>query len=96
MKYSFGGSYTIPAKQSLSVLCKFLQWPALLEKTFLFLLLKFFFFILQGKFVAAFASSNLGDVSPNTDGAKCTDTGKPCDYNTSTCNGKVTLNTSCR
>ena len=50
MKYSFGGSYTIPAKQSLSVLCKFLQWPALLEKTydeiivFLFVLLKFFFF----------------------------------------------------
>jgi hypothetical protein len=31
----------------------------------------------QGKFVAAFASTNLGDVSPNTKGPKCIDTGKP-------------------
>lgn len=30
----------------------------------------------QGEFVAAFASTNLGDVSPNTDGAVCIDTGK--------------------
>lgn len=29
----------------------------------------------KGDFVAAFASSNLGDVSPNTNGAKCIDTG---------------------
>ena len=26
-------------------------------------------------FIAAFASTNLGDVSPNTNGAKCIDTG---------------------
>lgn len=43
----------------------------------------------QGKFVAAFASSNLGDVSPNTQGPKCQDTGEPCDLLTSSCNGKV-------
>ncbi|XP_071952076.1 uncharacterized protein [Antedon mediterranea] len=43
----------------------------------------------KGKFVAAFAQSNLGDVSPNTDGAKCIDTGKPCERNSSTCDGKV-------
>ncbi|RYY71776.1 hypothetical protein EON63_21435 [archaeon] len=30
----------------------------------------------SGSFVAAFASTNLGDVSPNTNGAKCIDTGK--------------------
>lgn len=42
----------------------------------------------HGKFVAAFASTNLGDVSPNTMGAKCIDTGLPCDGTTSTCNGK--------
>lgn len=41
-----------------------------------------------GPFVAAFASSNLGDVSPNTDGAKCIDTGEPCDGLTSSCNGR--------
>ncbi|CAG7837769.1 unnamed protein product [Allacma fusca] len=39
-----------------------------------------------GKFVAAFASSNLGDVSPNIKGPKCIDTGEECDYNHSTCN----------
>jgi neutral ceramidase len=33
----------------------------------------------HGDFVAAFASTNLGDVSPNTMGAKCIDTGLPCD-----------------
>lgn len=42
----------------------------------------------KGKFVAAFASSNLGDVSPNTKGARCIDTGLPCDRNRSTCDGK--------
>jgi neutral ceramidase len=41
-----------------------------------------------GPFVAAFASTNLGDVSPNTMGAKCIDTGLPCDGTTSTCNGR--------
>ena len=42
----------------------------------------------QGPFVGAFASSNLGDVSPNTAGPKCIDTGEPCDGSTSTCNGR--------
>lgn len=42
----------------------------------------------KGSFVAAFASTNLGDTSPNTNGAKCIDTGLPCDGTTSTCNGK--------
>jgi neutral ceramidase len=45
----------------------------------------------QGEFVAAFASTNLGDVSPNTNGARCTDTGLPCDKLHSTCNGKEML-----
>ncbi|XP_072038922.1 uncharacterized protein [Amphiura filiformis] len=43
----------------------------------------------KGRFVAAFAQSNLGDVSPNTKGAKCIDTGLPCERNSSTCNGKT-------
>jgi len=44
----------------------------------------------EGPFVAAFGASNLGDVSPNTKGARCIDTGKPCDILTSTCgDGKV-------
>lgn len=30
----------------------------------------------KGNFVAAFASTNLGDVSPNTNGPRCQDTGK--------------------
>jgi len=41
-----------------------------------------------GKFVAAFASTNLGDVSPNTKGPHCRDTGLPCDTVHSTCNGR--------
>jgi len=40
----------------------------------------------QGKFVAAFGQSNLGDVSPNTHGPRCPD-GSACDFNTSTCGG---------
>jgi neutral ceramidase len=32
-----------------------------------------------GPFVAAFASTNLGDVSPNILGPHCRDTGLPCD-----------------
>ena len=43
----------------------------------------------QGDFLAAFAQSNEGDVSPNTKGAHCLDTGLPCEFNHSTCNGKV-------
>jgi neutral ceramidase len=39
-------------------------------------------------FVAAFSQTNMGDVSPNTEGAKCLDTGLPCDYKLSTCNGR--------
>lgn len=39
----------------------------------------------QGSFVAIFAQANEGDVSPNTMGARCTDTGLPCDPITSTC-----------
>lgn len=39
----------------------------------------------QESFVAAFASANLGDVSPNTKGAKCISTGKSCDLAKSTC-----------
>lgn len=42
----------------------------------------------KGPFIAAFASTNLGDVSPNTAGPKCIDTGDACDGSTSTCNGK--------
>ena len=45
----------------------------------------------KGSFVAAFASTNLGDVSPNTMGAKCLDTGLPCDFVDGTCNGRVQL-----
>ncbi|XP_071530877.1 neutral ceramidase [Panulirus ornatus] len=43
----------------------------------------------QGKFVAAFAQANCGDVSPNIQGPKCIDTGLPCDLATSTCDGRV-------
>lgn len=42
----------------------------------------------MGPFVAAFGSTNLGDVSPNTAGPICIDTGEPCDGETSSCNGK--------
>lgn len=41
----------------------------------------------KGKFIAAFAQANEGDVSPNTNGPKCPD-GTPCDFVTSTCNGQ--------
>ena len=43
------------------------------------------------RFVAAFASTNLGDVSPNTAGPHCLDTGKPCDVLHSTCGGRNEL-----
>ncbi|XP_071828827.1 putative neutral ceramidase C [Apostichopus japonicus] len=45
----------------------------------------------QGDFVAAFANTNQGDVSPNLEGAKCLDTGEDCDRITSTCNGRTAL-----
>ncbi|KAL7292775.1 hypothetical protein TKK_0013604 [Trichogramma kaykai] len=41
----------------------------------------------KGKFVAAFASTNLGDVSPNTRGPKCEFSGKACS-DKYTCPGK--------
>eukprot|EP00118_Oscarella_pearsei_P029107 m.3678 g.3678 ORF g.3678 m.3678 type:complete len:694 (+) comp9685_c0_seq1:22-2103(+) len=43
----------------------------------------------RGSFVAAFAQSNEGDVSPNTKGAVCVKTGKPCAYDSSTCNNRT-------
>ncbi|KAF9596229.1 hypothetical protein IFM89_008388 [Coptis chinensis] len=43
------------------------------------------------RFVSAFCQTNCGDVSPNVLGAFCTDTGLPCDFNQSTCNGKNEL-----
>ncbi|XP_068668819.1 neutral ceramidase 2-like [Aristolochia californica] len=42
-------------------------------------------------FVSAFCQSNCGDVSPNVLGAFCIDSGLPCDFNHSTCNGKNEL-----
>lgn len=45
----------------------------------------------HGSFIAAFASTNLGDVSPNTKGPHCQDTGLPCDVLHSTCNGRNEL-----
>lgn len=43
------------------------------------------FDLLQGPFVAAFASTNLGDVSPNIKGPRCQISGVECDMNTSKC-----------
>ncbi|XP_065878077.1 neutral ceramidase 1-like [Euphorbia lathyris] len=42
-------------------------------------------------FVSAFCQTNCGDVSPNVLGAFCIDTGLPCDFNHSTCDGKNEL-----
>ncbi|XP_012578957.1 PREDICTED: neutral ceramidase [Condylura cristata] len=39
----------------------------------------------EGPYVAAFASSNLGDVSPNILGPHCVDTGESCDNANSSC-----------
>ncbi|XP_044895798.1 neutral ceramidase isoform X2 [Felis catus] len=39
----------------------------------------------QGPYVAAFASSNLGDVSPNILGPRCVNTGDSCDNANSSC-----------
>lgn len=41
--------------------------------------------------VTGFSQSNAGDVSPNTLGSVCQDTGLPCKYEDSTCNGKAQL-----
>jgi len=45
----------------------------------------------QTPFVAAFASTNLGDVSPNIMGPRCQDTGLECDIEHSTCNGRTQM-----
>lgn len=42
---------------------------------------------LNPPFVAAFCQSNVGDTTPNTLGPYCLDSGLPCDFNHSTCNG---------
>ncbi|XP_049614616.1 neutral ceramidase [Syngnathus scovelli] len=39
----------------------------------------------QAAFVAAFSSSNLGDVSPNIEGPHCVNSGLACDYLNSSC-----------
>ncbi|XP_073127085.1 neutral ceramidase 2-like [Henckelia pumila] len=43
------------------------------------------------RFVGAFCQSNVGDVSPNVLGAFCLDSGKPCDFNHSSCHGNDQL-----
>jgi len=45
----------------------------------------------HGPFVAGFCSTNLGDVSPNTNGPHCLDSGLPCDVLHSTCHGRNEL-----
>lgn len=42
-------------------------------------------------FVGAFCQSNVGDVTPNALGAFCIDSGKPCDFNRSSCQGNDLL-----
>ncbi|KAL6207610.1 hypothetical protein ACLB2K_018567 [Fragaria x ananassa] len=42
-------------------------------------------------FVGAFCQSNVGDVTPNVLGAFCADTGRPCDFKHSSCNGNALL-----
>ncbi|KAL6295490.1 hypothetical protein ACE6H2_003632 [Prunus campanulata] len=42
-------------------------------------------------FVGAFCQSNVGDVTPNVLGAFCTDSGRPCDFNHSSCHGNDLL-----
>lgn len=39
----------------------------------------------EEEFVGAFAAANLGDVSPNTQGPMCVNTGLACDFEMSTC-----------
>ncbi|PIN12041.1 Ceramidase [Handroanthus impetiginosus] len=45
----------------------------------------------ESRFVGAFCQSNVGDVSPNVLGAFCLDSGKPCDFNHSSCHGNDQL-----
>jgi len=40
-------------------------------------------------YVAGFSQANVGDTTPNVLGAFCHDTGLPCRFNDSTCNGKT-------
>ncbi|KAJ5903416.1 neutral/alkaline nonlysosomal ceramidase [Penicillium tannophilum] len=42
-------------------------------------------------FVAGFSQSSVGDSSPNVLGPFCEDTGLPCEFKTSTCNGRTEL-----
>ena len=42
-------------------------------------------YIFKGPFVAAFASANLGDVSPNLSGPFCLNQNQECDIYTNTC-----------
>lgn len=42
-------------------------------------------------FVGAFCQSNVGDVTPNVLGAFCIDSGRPCDFNRSSCHGNNEL-----
>jgi len=46
----------------------------------------------KSNFVAAFAQPHEGDISPNTNGPRCIDTGKPCHTSKSSCDGD---NTKC-
>lgn len=48
----------------------------------------------KGKFVAIFAQANEGDVSPNTRGARCVDSGLPCDVASSTCGSPARVSIS--
>lgn len=48
----------------------------------------------KGKFVAIFAQANEGDVSPNTMGPRCVDSGLPCDPITSTCGNPPRVSSS--
>lgn len=47
----------------------------------------------KGKFVAIFAQANEGDVSPNTNGPRCVDSGLPCDLASSTCGNPARVST---
>uniref|UniRef100_H2ZAL1 Neutral ceramidase n=1 Tax=Ciona savignyi TaxID=51511 RepID=H2ZAL1_CIOSA len=49
------------------------------------LFVRILLFGLFESFVGAFASANLGDVSPRTKGPICVDSGKSCDFEKSTC-----------
>lgn len=45
--------------------------------------------LVNPEFVAGFSQANVGDTSPNVLGAFCEDTGLPCRFNDSTCNGRT-------